>query len=112
VSRLILGAAGSDVSQRRISDSVDTLSQRKEARSFPVVVNFGTTPSTSATATIRGLSWITTSHHLCFSGRSLLAATSNLRVSATDIVAGVGFTLLAVSSVNLTGEQTLSCIAV
>lgn len=97
---------------RRLADSLDSLDRRKEPRSQVVTVDFGATPTTTATGTVSGLSWLTFDQSIVLGLTSQEQVTANLFVAAISVEPGRGFTIVAKSLSNLAGVQRLSMVVV
>lgn len=101
-----------NLQERRVADAIDPLDRRKEPRSQYISVDFGSTPTTSASSRVSGLSWLTYDHAPVFSLTSQAQLTADLRVAAIDIEPGKGFTLIATSSSSLSGAQRIAMVVV
>lgn len=106
--RPVLGPAGSEVSQRRLEDALDTLNKRREPRSHSVSLPFngGTSASFFVAAP-----WITSSHAVVASMTSAAQLAAKL-LTYVSVEQGKGFTVFGVSNSALSGEQTLQVISV
>lgn len=98
------------VEERRTYEAVDSLDRRLEPHRQYVEVDFGSTPTTSATARVSGLNWLTYDHCPTFGLTSQAQAAANLRVAVTAIEPGKALVLAAASSTNLSGVQRLSMV--
>lgn len=106
--RPVLGPAGSEVSQRRLEDALDTLNKRREPRSHSVSLPFsgGTSASFFVAAP-----WITSSHSVVTSLTSSAQLSAKL-MTYVSIEQGKGFTVYGASTSALPGEQSLQVISV
>lgn len=98
------------VEERRTYESIDGLDRRLEPHRQYIEVDFGSTPTTTATGRVSGLSWLTLDHCPAFGLTTQAQAAAGLRIAVTSIEPGKALVLAAVSSTNLTGIQRLSMV--